>query len=57
MNIGAYVPYSGRRFTVCLAAVGIKPKMVGVAGHEASVVTIPRDDHKTEVRTLHGQGS
>jgi hypothetical protein len=36
-------------FRLKAEAVGIKPKMVGVAGHEASVITIPRSPTQIEI--------
>jgi hypothetical protein len=36
-------------FRLKAEAVGIKPRMVGVASHEASVITIPRSTTQIEI--------
>ena len=40
-------------FRLKAEAVGIRPKMVGVAGHEASVMTIPRSLTQIEIIPRH----
>jgi hypothetical protein len=36
-------------FRLKAEALGVRPKMVGVAGHEASVVTIPRSPTQIQI--------
>jgi hypothetical protein len=40
-------------FCLKAEAVGIRPKMVGVAGHEATVVTVPRSPTQIEIIPRH----